>query len=80
MAFLVQAEPLPEATQEAENKELPGVKNQDVSNTMGDPEASALQDAVNVPVCYCKRKSCKSNEHFSGICGHRLMGSVVCCR
>lgn len=45
LAFLAQADPLPEATKEPVNEEQPGVENQDVSISFGDPEDSTLQDA-----------------------------------
>ncbi|KAH0514543.1 XK-related protein 5 [Microtus ochrogaster] len=45
LAFQAQADPLPEAAEETQTEEQPGVEDQDVSISFGDPEGSALQDA-----------------------------------
>ncbi|CAO2611588.1 Alpha-defensin 29 [Lemmus lemmus] len=45
LAFLAQADPLPEAIEETKNEEQSEVEDQDVSISFGDPEGSALQDA-----------------------------------
>ncbi|XP_075840746.1 alpha-defensin 9-like [Microtus pennsylvanicus] len=46
LAFQAQADHLPEAAEETKTDEQPGVEDQDVSISFGDPEDSALQDAV----------------------------------
>ncbi|KAL6093553.1 hypothetical protein STEG23_037272 [Scotinomys teguina] len=48
LAFSAQADPLPEATEGDKNEEQPGVEDQAVSISFGDPAGSALQDAVRV--------------------------------
>ncbi|KAL6084408.1 hypothetical protein STEG23_002861 [Scotinomys teguina] len=47
LAFSAQADPLPEATEGDKNEEQPGVEDQAVSISFGDPAGSALQDAGN---------------------------------
>ena len=50
LAFLAQADSLPEAPEETKTEVQPGVEDQDVSISFGDPEGSALQDAGE---CWC---------------------------
>ena len=50
LAFQAQADPLPEAADETKTDEQPGVEDQDVSISFGDPEGSALKDAGE---CWC---------------------------
>ncbi|KAM7328861.1 hypothetical protein ACRRTK_012953 [Alexandromys fortis] len=50
LAFQAQADPLPEAAEETKTDEQPGVEDQYVSISFGDPEGSALQDGGE---CWC---------------------------
>ena len=50
LAFQAWADHLPEAAKESETDEQPGVEDQDVSISFGDPEGSALQDGGE---CWC---------------------------
>ena len=45
LAFQAQADSLPEAAEETKTEVQPGVEDQDVSISFGDPEVSALKDA-----------------------------------
>ena len=45
LAFQAQADSLPEAAEETKTDAQPGVEDQDVSISFGDPEGSALKDA-----------------------------------
>ncbi|CAO2611580.1 Alpha-defensin 17 (Fragment) [Lemmus lemmus] len=59
LAFLAQADPLPEATEETKNEVQPGVEDQDVSISFGGPEGSALQDAGEVSLdLLCRKRGC----------------------
>ncbi|XP_057608336.1 alpha-defensin 3-like [Chionomys nivalis] len=81
LAFQVQADPLPKETEEAKNEEQPGVEDQDVSISFGDPEDSALQDGASRSVsCYCRKKSCKHFEQVSGFCNKGPVRYTFCCR
>ncbi|XP_052608798.1 defensin alpha-like protein 1 [Peromyscus californicus insignis] len=48
LAYLTQADPFPEATEETKNEDQPGVEDQNVSISFGGPEGSALQDAERI--------------------------------
>ncbi|XP_028737895.1 defensin alpha-like protein 1 [Peromyscus leucopus] len=48
LAYLVQADPFPEATEETKNEEQPGIEDHDVPIFFGDPEGSVLQDAAKI--------------------------------
>ncbi|XP_049993671.1 alpha-defensin 9-like, partial [Alexandromys fortis] len=81
LAFQAQADPLPEAAEETKTDEQPGVEDQDVSISFGDPEDSALQDGASRSVsCYCRKKSCKRSEQVSGLCNKGPLRFVFCCR
>ncbi|KAL6065492.1 hypothetical protein STEG23_002858 [Scotinomys teguina] len=81
LAFSAQADPLPEATEETENEMQPGVEDQDVSISFGDPEDSILQDAATRKVkCFCRKNGCKRSEQVSGTCEEGPVRSVFCCR
>ncbi|CAO2611582.1 Alpha-defensin 14 (Fragment) [Lemmus lemmus] len=67
LAFLAQADPLPEATEETKNEVQPGVEDQDVSISFGGPEGSALQDAVKRDlICYLDSHSPESSMVIEG--------------
>ncbi|KAL6084407.1 hypothetical protein STEG23_002860 [Scotinomys teguina] len=53
LAFSAQADPLPEATEGDKNEEQPGVEDQAVSISFGDPAGSALQDAATIMMLVC---------------------------
>ncbi|XP_005362670.1 alpha-defensin 20-like [Microtus ochrogaster] len=78
LAFQAQADPLPEAAEETKTEEQPGVEDQDVSISFGDPEGSSLQDAARRGVLTCScRNHCERSEHVYGICNRR---NLFCCR
>ncbi|XP_059100979.1 alpha-defensin 23-like [Peromyscus eremicus] len=81
LAYLAQADSLPEATEETKNEDQPGVEDQDVSISFGGPVGSALQDAAskNLLTCYCQSRSCKMLERISGICTKGRKIYVFCC-
>nr|XP_048312128.1 defensin alpha-like protein 1 [Myodes glareolus] len=73
-----QADPLPEAAEETKTDEQPGVEDEDVSISFGDPEDSALQDGASrkSPFCACRRL-CRPHERVRAKCkGNKLL----CCR
>uniref|UniRef100_A0A8C2MS20 Mammalian defensins domain-containing protein n=1 Tax=Cricetulus griseus TaxID=10029 RepID=A0A8C2MS20_CRIGR len=74
LAFQALADPLPEANEEAKNEEQPGVEDQDVSISFGDPDVSCLDRA-----CSCRKKSCRRSERVSGICKPGPFPAVLCC-
>ncbi|CAO2611584.1 Alpha-defensin 23 [Lemmus lemmus] len=82
LAFLAQADPLPEATEETKNEVQPGVEDQDVSISFGGPEGSALQDAdVRSGVtCYCRTGGCRFPERLVGTCRGINRVYRFCCR
>ncbi|XP_028719198.1 alpha-defensin 3-like isoform X1 [Peromyscus leucopus] len=82
LAYLAQADSIPEATEETKNEDQPGVEDQDVSISFGGPESSALQEAASrkLLTCYCRRRSCKILERISGICTRGRKTYVFCCR
>ncbi|XP_057608338.1 alpha-defensin 20-like [Chionomys nivalis] len=77
LAFQAQADALPEAAEETKTDEQPGVEDQDVSISFGDPEGSALQDGASrkIPLCICK-KVCRFHERAHAICGGN---KLLCC-
>ncbi|KAH0514545.1 Alpha-defensin 17 [Microtus ochrogaster] len=80
LAFLAQADPLPEAAKETQTDEQPGVEDQDVSISFGDPEGSALQDADPRRVqCTCRKDACRRSEQSSGFCNKGPLRFVFCC-
>ncbi|XP_027245451.1 alpha-defensin 3-like [Cricetulus griseus] len=81
LAFQALADPLPEATEEVKNEEQPGVEDQDVSISFGDPDGSAIpgQAAPGV-TCFCRKKSCRRSERVSGGCTLGLLPAILCCR
>ncbi|CAO2611585.1 Alpha-defensin 11 (Fragment) [Lemmus lemmus] len=82
LAFLAQADPLPEATEETKNEVQPGVEDQDVSISFGGPEGSALQDAASrkFSICYCRRLYCRIKERIRGFCKRGRKVYLNCCR
>ncbi|XP_042118783.1 alpha-defensin 3-like [Peromyscus maniculatus bairdii] len=81
LAYLAQADSIPEASEENKNEDQPGVEDQDVSISFGGPEGSALQEAgKKLLTCYCRRRSCKILERISGICTRGRKTYVFCCR
>ncbi|XP_036022721.1 alpha-defensin 9-like [Onychomys torridus] len=81
LAFLAQADSLPEATEETKNEDQPGVEDQDVSISFGGPKGSALQDAAARRVkCFCRKNACKRSEQVSGFCNKGPVRYVFCCR
>ncbi|XP_049993295.1 alpha-defensin 9-like [Alexandromys fortis] len=82
LAFLAQADPLPEAAEETKNEVQPGVEDQDVSISFGDPDGSALQDAASrkFSICYCRRRYCKLRERIRGFCKKGRKLYFYCCR
>ncbi|XP_057608335.1 alpha-defensin 9-like [Chionomys nivalis] len=80
LAFQAQADPLPEAAEETKTDEQPGVEDQDVSISFGDPEDSALQDAASRSVkCTCRKVACTSSEQVSGVCNKGPLHFIFCC-
>ncbi|XP_028737892.1 alpha-defensin 16-like [Peromyscus leucopus] len=81
LAYLAQADSLPEATEEIKNEDQPGVEDQDVSISFGGPVGDALQDAAlkKLLICYCQSQSCKILERISGICNNGSKTYVFCC-
>ncbi|KAM7328852.1 alpha-defensin 9-like [Alexandromys fortis] len=80
LAFQAQADPLPEAAEETKTDEQPGVEDQDVSISFGDPEGSALKDADSRRVkCTCRKDACKRSEQISGVCNKGPLRFVFCC-
>ncbi|XP_028719196.1 alpha-defensin 23-like [Peromyscus leucopus] len=82
LAYLAQADSIPEATEKTKNEDQPGVEDQDVSISFGGPESSALQEAASrkLLTCYCRSRSCKILERISGICTRGRKTYVFCCR
>ncbi|CAO2611579.1 Alpha-defensin 23 [Lemmus lemmus] len=79
LAFLAQADPLPEATEETKNEVQPGVEDQDVSISFGGPEGSALQDAaIEEPECSCRTR-CARSERVKGTCSQPPRIFLLCC-
>nr|XP_042118648.1 alpha-defensin 23-like isoform X2 [Peromyscus maniculatus bairdii] len=82
LAFLAQADPLPEANEGAKNEDQPGVEDQNVSISFGDPKGSFLQD-VDVRsglTCYCRLRGCGIGERLIGYCRYRNVIYRLCCR
>uniref|UniRef100_A0A8C8URV6 Alpha-defensin N-terminal domain-containing protein n=1 Tax=Peromyscus maniculatus bairdii TaxID=230844 RepID=A0A8C8URV6_PERMB len=79
LAYLAQADSLPEATEETKNEDQPGVEDQDVSISFGGPVGDALQDADTrrIPICFCRKRTCRLPERAVGKCP---LGYVFCCR
>ncbi|XP_028737879.1 alpha-defensin 9-like [Peromyscus leucopus] len=81
LAFLAQADPLPEANDETKNEDQPGVEDQNVSISFGDPKGSALQDVAARRVkCFCRKNACRLFEQVSGLCNKGPVRYVFCCR
>ncbi|XP_037067458.1 alpha-defensin 9-like [Peromyscus leucopus] len=81
LAFLAQADPLPEANEGDKNEDQPGVEDQDVSISFGDPKGSVLQDvAARKVTCHCRKYGCRRSEQFSGFCNKGPVHSIICCR
>ncbi|XP_016819560.3 alpha-defensin 3-like [Cricetulus griseus] len=80
LAFQALADPLPEANEEAKNEEQPGVEDQDVSISFGDPDVSVFPgQAAPSRACSCRKKSCRRSERVSGICKPGPFPAVLCC-
>ncbi|XP_059100609.1 alpha-defensin 9-like [Peromyscus eremicus] len=81
LAFLAQADPLPEANEGAKNEEQSGVEDQNMSISFGDPKGSALQEAAARRVrCFCRKNACRRYEQISGLCNKGPVRYVFCCR
>ncbi|XP_060237243.1 alpha-defensin 24-like [Meriones unguiculatus] len=83
LAFLAQADPLPEPTEETKTEEQPGVEDQDVTISFGGPAGLSLQDAASRALwttCHCRPRACKFLERISGICTRGGKSYVFCCR
>ncbi|XP_028737894.1 alpha-defensin 5-like [Peromyscus leucopus] len=81
LAFLAQADALPEATEETKNEDQPGVEDQNMSISFGGQVGDALQDAASKKLltCYCPSQSCKILECISGVCTNGSKTYVFCC-
>uniref|UniRef100_A0A8C8UCR0 Mammalian defensins domain-containing protein n=1 Tax=Peromyscus maniculatus bairdii TaxID=230844 RepID=A0A8C8UCR0_PERMB len=80
LAYLAQADSLPEATEETKNEDQPGLEDQDMSISFGGPEGSALQKAAGGKILTCScRTSCKFFERVTGICWQGSKRFKFCC-
>uniref|UniRef100_A0A8C8UHY5 Mammalian defensins domain-containing protein n=1 Tax=Peromyscus maniculatus bairdii TaxID=230844 RepID=A0A8C8UHY5_PERMB len=80
LAYLAQADSLPEVTEETKNEDQPGVEDQDVSIYFGGPESSALQEAASRKILTCScRRSCRFFERVTGICRRGSKRFIFCC-
>nr|XP_004673002.1 alpha-defensin 9-like [Jaculus jaculus] len=82
LAFLAQADLLPETAGEAPDQEQPGEEDQEVTISFGGPEGSALQDkgTGNILTCYCRKRSCIFPERRHGTCCTGKICHLFCCR
>ncbi|XP_037067457.1 defensin alpha-like protein 1 [Peromyscus leucopus] len=80
LAYLAQADSLPEVTEETKDEDQPVVEDQDVSISFGGPESSALQEAARGKPLTCScRRSCKFFERVTGICLPGTKHLKFCC-